>query len=213
MKLSPMQLLARLVVLASLFATAVRAGVTIDFGGGQLYDQNHVPLSSGSLVLLVADTGNNGFSPLTAGTLTVDSLLANSDDLILAMSSVTDLGSFQGVSDSFSGVFHKDWTAGNALALIWFADVSGGVLYGDEHYGLFTSAIGEDGSDPWITPANGTFLHTLTFITTSAGGSVHADSAGDASLTVAAIPEPATSAACAGLLALALVAWRRRARA
>lgn len=212
MNLSPMLLLARFLVLASLLATAVRAGVTIDFGGGQLYDQNHVPLSNGSLVLLVADTGNNGFSPLTAGTLSADSFLAHSDDLILAMSSVTNLGEFQGVSDSFNGVFHNNWTAGNALALIWFADVSGGILYGNEHYGLFTSAIGEDGSDPWITPADGTFLRTVLFLTTSAGGSVHADSAGDASFTVAAIPEPATSAACAGLLALALVAWRRRAR-
>ncbi len=212
MKLSVMKFAAPVVALISLFAVAARADVTINFDAGQLYDQDHTPLPNSSLVLLIADTGNNGFSPLTSGALMNDSFLANSDDLILAMSSVTDFGAFQGVSDSFTGSFHDGWNAGDPLALIWFADGNGSLLSGGEHYGFFHSATGEDDSNPWTTPADGTFVWTLTFLTSSAGGSVHADSLGDANLTVTAVPEPATYAAGLAVFVLGFAALRRHRR-
>lgn len=209
----PMKFTVRFLLLLTALVLVARAEVTINFGAGQLYDQNHDPLPTGSLVLLVTDTTHNGFAQLSSGTLTAGSFLDGSDDLILALAAVDDFGTFQGVSDAFQGSLHDGWGAGDPLAVIWFSGVtiSDAVLHGGEYYGTFTSATGEDGSDPWTTPADGTTAWTLTFLTASADGTVHADALGDASLTVAAVPEPATYAALAGLLALGLAGWRRRA--
>jgi len=188
-----------------------RCAVTIDFTGGALFTNLGAPLPTGSLVLLVADTANNGYGTVVPGSLNNGAFLNGADDMILARATVTDLGGFQGVLDNFAGSLLGNWGTGDPLLLYWFSSVTGAStsLSGGERYGFYTSATGQDGSDPWVTPADGTPAINLSFATITAGGTSNADTAGYATSLVA-IPEPSTFAAIAGVVMLGFAAFRRR---
>ena len=205
--MSPMRIgLATLAGLA--FAIVAPAQVTIAFGAGTLNNSGGTPLPTGTLVILVADTQNNGFGTLSTGSLTVGSLL-NGDDQVLFRATINISDPQGSVQDILSNAsFTGNWNAGDALALIWLPGLTSAsnTFSNGQSYGLFTTTSPAAG-DPWVTPTSGSLGISLSFAT-QMGGGTYANSLGNASLT--AIPEPSTYAAITGAAMLGLAAWRRR---
>jgi hypothetical protein len=195
--------------IAALLPSGSAAEVTISFTGGQFYDATGAtPLPNLSLVLLVADTQNNGFGDLTAGTLNVGDFLNGTDDRILFRAAVNTALGGSAVQDTLTNAtLTGSWNQGDALALVWFSGLTSGSFSftSGQSYGRFTTSSALSG-DPWITPGDGGAI-TLSFVTSSLGGS-YGDALGRASLT--AIPEPATFATWVGALAAGAMAWRRK---
>jgi len=124
-------------------------------------------MSQNGLVLLVADTGNDGFSGLQAGApLTVNSFLAG-DDLILFKGNLLggDLGYFIGSASSIP--LSGNLGAGDAVKLYWFPTltVSSSTTTEGDPYGSYRSTTGLDGSAPWVVPSDGATVD-LNFFTT-----------------------------------------------
>jgi hypothetical protein len=180
--------------------------VTLDFSAGRLYDSTGTLLPDGTLVVLVADTLENGFGTLQAGTVDVGNFL-NGDNQVLARGAIN--GGFFGAgtarastgpvdleSDDFSQLSTDD-----PLAVIWFPglDASSFSFTSGASYGLFTDV-------DWIIPAAGS-TESFQFLTIARGGD-YAETLGRANLI--AVPEPSACAALAGLCALGLGLVRRR---
>lgn len=194
---------------ALLGASAVRAQtVTLDFSAGRLFDSSGTLLPNGTLAILVADTLQNGFGTLQAGTLNVGDYL-NGDNQILARGTINNgffgLGTAGGSSDELTlqaGSFPQ-LSTNDPLAVIWFNGLTAGSfsVSAGTAYGTFTGSS-------WLVPAEGS-TESFQFFTASRGGS-YDDILGRANLFVTAIPEPSTYATLAGALALALACYRRR---
>jgi hypothetical protein len=184
-------------------ATLSRATVTIDFTVGILNDvTGSTPVADGSLIQLIGSS-DNVFAAPTPG-----AFIGGNDVLLFSGSfdSSTSGGTTGAMLFSLSNI---TLTPGTNLLLRWFPTLTGGsgspgglTPYGE--YGSLT-----DGS--WVSPANGSTV-SINLLTVSAGGST-LDSFGNASLSTAAIPEPSTYAAIFGVMALGLVAYRRRLQA
>lgn len=193
----------------ALFAasSAMAQSFAVEFQAGILRDRFGNPLSDGSLVLLVADTGDNGFTSLLAGSdLSVGSFL-NSDDQILFRAVVdSDQFGVGSVVGSANLIFDEFPTleVGHTLSLIWFSSVTGSslTLTGGEDYGLFSAGVEDD----WIVPSASSLVE-LSFVTQAAEGS-YSDSLSIASFSV--IPEPSTYAALLGIASLGFAALHRR---
>ncbi len=192
--------------------------VSISIYTGQLYDFNQSVLPDGALVLLIADTSQNGFGSLLTGSqLSVGSFL-NADDQILGTALIdTDsfapgstVAEFDAISLS-TGIF-STLTSNDPLAIVWFSFLDGSstnISTGDT-YGLFTGGLTPlEGTSPWIVPSSGSALIELFFKTEIADGP-YPESAAYATFTVGAIPEPATYASFLGAAALGFVAYRKR---
>ena len=171
-----------------------------------------VTVANGSWIL-VADTTLDGFGELGAGGIEIDDFVG-SQDLIIGKGEFGGGFNIDGaVSDSLPGMnFGNGWDVGDPLALIWFPDagMTPSTIGGGEAYGFYTSATGEDASDPWITPADGTSNHKLDALTADGSGFFGSGTV-DPSLVQAdqlTIPEPSTS--LLGLLSLAFFLGRRR---
>jgi PEP-CTERM putative exosortase interaction domain len=205
----------KLIALASLLGTCAFAQqVNIALQAGQLYNADGIPLAHGSLVLLLADTGNNGFETVRPGSLTVGSFV-NDDDQVIGWGTIDN--EFTGLAEvAFdtgaitlgSGLF-SNLKIGDALATVWFPDLTGDTLLATVglSYGLFTTTTPQDDSNAWMVPE--LIDSTLRFLTSSLNSGSYAESYGYASYTVAAIPEPSTYATLFGLAALGFAARRR----
>lgn len=174
-------------------------------------------VNANSLVLLVADTGNNGFSSLAYGNVSIGAKIGPAfDDLIVAQFAIS-AGSFltnneNVLSANPSLALFGDWVGGQQLAIYWIPSLN----FGDSNvglgvaYGMYTDATGVNGSAPWITPADGNTANPMFFSTTGVFSSSHAaDSAGYASFATV-VPEPSTFALLSGLATLGFAGWRRR---
>lgn len=194
---------ARATVTFNIYATELRTA-----GGTSLMAQDR-------LVLLVADTGNNGFGSLIDGApLTVNSFLSG-DDLILFRGDLSggDLGYLIGVANFPLG--GNNLGAGDAVRLYWFPTLTlSSTTAGEGNpYGSYRHGTGVDGSAPWVVPNDGANLD-LKFFTTGnnqgepfGGGPASNDpTLGWASQTVAPIPE--ASNVITAVLALGLCAFR-----
>lgn len=178
------------------------AGAAVDFSSG--------------LALLVADTAADGFGAVLPSSVGAGDIVNGADDTIVWKGDFTTFATDGVVNANPTGLnLGGGWDSGDPLALYWFptggpaaASVAGG-----DPYGFYTSVTGQDGSDPWITPTDGTLNHTLTVLTASNSGFFGAGTVPDGSTASAlrvAIPEPA--AASFLLLTGGLCLARRRRR-
>lgn len=174
-----------------------------------------------SLFLLVSSTTNSTFDALSEGSLTSIGSLLNGDDRILFKGDLSSYGNgIMTVNPTLdlANPLLSGWTQNDPLALLWFPTLTTGSssIPAGTTYGLYTKALSSDGSDPWITPADGVTNHKLLFYTqggsgldlSPGAGATNLASVGNASLTVGAIPEPSRS--LLGLLGLGVLALRRR---
>jgi hypothetical protein len=203
-----------LIAILLLTAFSARASITINLGGDELFQSNGttaIPL--GSLIQLVASTTDNTFSTPTPA----DFVGGSSDDIILAsFGSNNSLGSgsfVQPLTFTLSG----NLTAGDQLLLRWWPSLttSSSTPGSGTSFGQFRTNNVENFSDiNWTVPADGSTV-SLNFLDTSSGIATtpEPDSAGTASLSTTAVPEPSTYAsALLGLGGIGLAAIRRRFR-
>lgn len=183
--------------------------VTINFQGDQVTDSSNIPLVDGSLVLLLANvatptTSGAGFGTIDAGTLNIGDVL-NGQYQILGRGEVDQFdlpGEFSAAASAISlqGDMFPNLSTGDQLAVVWFSTLSASsdyLLPAGTSYGLYTV----DDDVAWEVPVGG----TVEFDVTVPRGS-------KAMQTVAAVPEPATWTALAGLGVLAwAIKFRRHA--
>lgn len=217
-----MKLRSSLVALALSFVASqhAEAAITFNIFSDLLKTQGGVAASQNGLVMLVADTSNDGFiSAIQNGSSlalngAIDGL--SGDDFVLARwaiggSSGTD-GAFYDTTNelTFPGSV-SGWSSGDPLALLWFPTLTTASTLAStgDTYGLY-SGPGSTGSAAWITPSDGATVG-LKFLMTDAAvdaGNL-SPSLGDASLTVVAgVPEPSRS--LLALLGFGVLALRRR---
>ncbi len=220
-------------LIVALLATAVSASATISVSlvADQLQGPNGAPLSRDSLVLLIVSTTNATFEPIAPGSATsVGSPLFSSetpgDDYIVYRTFITQDEAdfspgllFKQIDDANGGALNfstvPGWNPGDPLALIWFPTLTGSssLITANTRYGQYTNSLAFNGSEPWITPADGTSNYPLRFFTSDAAsgeqpaGPTNPAIAGRASLVVA--PEPG-SAVLAGVGLATLLGRRRR---
>ena len=167
--------------------------------------------TAGSLLLLVAvGNGGTGFN----NTLTAGNYVAGSD-VVLASGAFNTFGGGQSTTTAFNFAIPSTASAGQPVELLWFPTILDsnypgptGTPASGTMFGAYSPPTGTtpDGGSLWTIPGDGT-VATLDFATISAGGK-EANSAGDASLTVA--PEPSTATMLGGGLMGLAVWWSRK---
>lgn len=211
-------------ILASILTALGATGATISFQiNADLLKEEQtlgsevwIDARTSTLVLLVADTGGDGWQ-LTPGDISLNIDGLSGDDRIIARTdlSVDGPGVLSGLTDPVStgGI----WQPGQSLALFWIPTltissntINVGTFYGSYETGDTDIGPGED----WITPSVDSFAYELFFYTSDGltlgpGSNPHPASDGNASKEVQAVPEPST-----GILltvsVLALFGFRRR---
>ena len=179
---------------------SIEGAVTLDFQADQLRRADGTtPIGNSSLVIIVADTSRNGFSSLlSGGQLSVNGLLAGTDDRVVGRFDLSlwgDGAAQTPFGTTFDFANYTGWDTGDPLAFYWFPDLTLSDLSLDtgDSYGRYLGP-GSDGGN-WITPTDGQEGKFL-FLTT-AGGTLGpgtlASGLGTASSTVTAVPEPGKS--------------------
>jgi|UniRef100_UPI003784643F MYXO-CTERM domain-containing protein len=196
--------------------TSLRASILFDLSGELLKNNSGVAIPTNALILLVADTTNNGFATITDGSsLALNAALNSGDDRVLARFDLSNSGTAGVFAEGPSLNLGSGWDTGDPLALLWFPalTLASSAASAGDNYGLF-SGPALNGSDAWITPNDATIGHKLWFFTSDATllpspppGS-HASGLGNASLSVTGVPEPSRS--LLGLIGLGVLALRRR---
>ncbi|WP_050030932.1 PEP-CTERM sorting domain-containing protein [Verrucomicrobium sp. BvORR034] len=206
-------------VLCGLLAISLgeaEAAVTFDIQADALKTNGGALAPTSTLVLLVADTGNNGFGQIAAGqSLSVNSVLGGSDDRIvgiydLSLNNVA--GYFQVLASNLELTSVTGWSVGDGLALVWFPTLTLGDINGtvsaSTSYGSFSGppVVG----NAWTTPENTTAsLYFFNESGTLSPGTIPA-AAGNASNTVSAVPEPSVSLLAMAGAMFAVFGRRRR---
>lgn len=199
----------RALLLAALLLAGAALGraqsVTLQFSAGRLYDSSGSLLGDGGLVLLLADTQQNGFGTLAAGNIDIGDYLSGGLQVLgrTTVNAMNGTASAAGTTNSIplgAGSFPQ-LSTGDRLAIAWFPTLgaSSFSFVSGTSYGLFSDAT-------WLVPSAGAIV-TFEFFTIARGGSYN-DALGQA--TLSAIPEPSTSVAIMGAAALGLAAWRRQ---
>ena len=167
----------------------VDATVTINLGASSLDQVNGVPMPVTGLVLLVASTTDSTFGGPTA------SAFVTGDDVEVAR---WDLS-----ADNIPGLINNTtiatltgaFGAGDPLAIYWFPtlDISAVAPGGGTTYGFYRdpgadSSATLDGSDPWVTPADGSTVGLLFLTADGLVGGSNPASAGDATSAVNQVP-------------------------
>lgn len=197
-------------------SSLVTAAVTIEIQADALRTSGGTAAPLSTLVMLVADTGNNGFGQILSGqTLSVNSILGGSDDRIVGIFDLSlneTPGYFGGSIQGMDLSTIDGWSGGDGLALVWFPtldmDDLGLATNAGTSYGIFSGP--EASGNPWITPNSDTLF--LEFF--NQGGVVNPGTlpaaAGNASNTVSAVPEPSVSVLAMAGAMFAVLGRRRR---
>jgi len=187
-------LLPLLFAAAAFFTVSARAAITINLTAGILYQADGTtPAPDGTLLQLVASTTDSTFTAPTPASFTGGS----SDDVVVASYALNHntTGSAGGDFHSLQLTLSGNWNAGDPLLLRWWPTLttSSSTPGANTTYGQFRTDATENGSTTgWVTPADGQTV-SLNFLDQAAGGT-EPNSAGKASLTTAAVPEPSTYA-------------------
>ncbi len=207
-----------ILLLTVLGATSVFAAVSFDVLAENLRIDGSANAPNNSLVLLVADTNQDGFDDFLAGTINIDDFIDLGDDMIIGRFGINYVGSTSAAFGNTGSIsFRNGWGEGDPLGLLWLptlpsTDTSASI--GDA-YGFYTHATGLDGSSPWFTPADGTAGLDLVFLTTDAaiafpGSNPTTDAYADAGSVV---PEPQTfTLLLGGMIGLSSIVTRKRLR-
>jgi hypothetical protein len=181
-----------ILAVVALTCWTARASIGISVDADLLQNADGTPMPMTGMVLLVASTTDSTFNAPTAGSF------VSGDDIIVARFNL--MGATNGVLIDFAPglILSGSWNAGDPLAIYWYPTLATNATApgGGTPYGFYTTNAPADGSDPWVTPANGTTAIDLRFITDNsdtvnghATGSNPA-AAGLASLVVSGPPTP-----------------------
>ena len=151
----------------TILVSQLSAAITINITAEKLKDPGGFDMATTGVVALVADIGTAGFSHPSDTALEGDDFLVAAWDIAGGGNAP---GAFLGevVNINFSG----DWAAGDDLALYFFPTLAltdPPASAAAVPYGMFRVEVADlDGTDPWVTPADGTLAHDLIVITTDA---------------------------------------------
>jgi hypothetical protein len=177
------------IVIALLMASGAQADVGLIVSAANLQNETGALAPTGSIVILVVDTGGDGFttalvptSPLSPGS-TLVGFDKPTNDVVIARWDLSSLN-ISGQSLNMTNVSLGALLATNRpLALYWFPSLTpASTNVGLTAFGFYTDSVGVDGSDPWIIPVDGSVVQ-LNFYTASRGGS-NSNSAGLASFGI-----------------------------
>ena len=155
-----------------LAVSQLSAAISINVSAEKLKDPGGYDMAVSGILVLVGSTTDANFSGPT------DSSFVQDDDAVVAIWDIASgggntPGAFLGGTGSVS--LGGDWDAGDPLAIYWFptltaaVDINNTVPLAAIPYGMFRVESGNpDGTDDWVTPADGTIGHSLKFITTDA---------------------------------------------
>jgi hypothetical protein len=197
----------KLAVIVAFFAAAAlhaQTVVTFNFFVGTMANAGGTPVSNGSLVQFIASPDT------TFGAPTPGSFVSGNDVILASRSVDSSTGGQAGVvyiSVSSVDLSVAGIAPGSFLAVRWFPTLtpSSTTPGNSTPYGQW----GYANDSAWVVPTSSGLID-LSFQTASAFGGSAANSAGYASLSTAAIPEPSTYAAILGALCFLLVGQRRR---
>ncbi len=150
--------------LASMFAVNAWGSVFFTVDVGSLQDENGDPLVAQGMLYLISSGADESFSLPTAG-----SVVGSGDDSIVASWDLSAESSTTGEYIVSSGevVFDGAWEAGDALAILWFPNLTlaNQSPAASEPYGFYRNTSVNGNGDAWELPEDGTLLHSLKFFT------------------------------------------------
>lgn len=201
------------VALFSLASSAI-GEVSFLLNADTLKDGSDIAVSTltGSWIL-VADTNVDGFGTIGSGGISVNDFVGSSDLIIGKGVFGGGFGLDGAVSESMTGLsFGNGWNTGDPLALVWFPDAgtSPSTIDAGQAYGLYTSATGEDSSDPWITPADNSSNHKLDVLTAGASGFFGSGTVPNSLVQADRLTIPEPSVSLLGLFSALFLIRRRR---
>ena len=210
-----MKISKNLLILSFALAPLANATVSFNLKAETLKTSAGAAAPTTTLAFLVADTGAAGLGAITPGaSTTVGSFLSGTEDQILAKFDLSTFATAGVLSTSLTGLTIAQ---GTPLALVWFPTLTSAstTIAGGTSYGSYVNGGALDGGSAWTAPANGTSNYKLFYYTSDAttlhAGGANTSASGNASFTVAAVPEPSrVMLAAMGLGALVL---RRRRQA
>jgi hypothetical protein len=207
---------------------AAHATVSFDIQADLLQTLNPgEAMSTSGVVMLLADTQSDGFGTVEAFSFSGDlssGITADGsagDDLVLWYGDLSASGMDGVLAGWAASIQIGDYgsntlSEGDALALVWFPDVSliDGVVGIGESYGIFDETTGSLGSQ-WTTPANGSSAYGLYAFSENSALLPYGEATGDLSSSSLVadqitVPEPAAASALLGLATLGLALSRRR---
>ena len=186
--------------------------VTIVLEGAQLLTSGSTPIPDGSLIQLLADDSTTFGLPTPTSFEGTDPNEVLLDSFAMDSATVGVAGDFK---ESITLTLETSPTepfVGADLLLRWYPTLttSSAAPGEDTPFGQFRTDAVENSSDiAWVVPSSGNY--NLNFITMSQSpSSPEPNSAGVASMTVGAVPEPSSFTMVAGAVAIGAAALRRR---
>jgi hypothetical protein len=196
----------------SLLLTVVSASATvsINFNADSLRTSTGNLEGTSTLAFLVADAGVAGFGAIEAGSINQYDVIG-SGDVVVARFDFSNFGTPGVISVGLAGIDLNGFTGGSQLAIVWMTGLTTAntSTAASQSYGILSDVS-------WITPNDGGTSSTYQLISTTNNDFFTdtaetlnvSDFASRASFNV--VPEPATYAAIAGMLAIGAVMVRRR---
>ncbi|WP_018969451.1 PEP-CTERM sorting domain-containing protein [Rubritalea marina] len=199
-------------IASTILASSAQASVTLAFEFLSLRDSLGTELSDGSTVAIFADTSGNLTGPSGSSFLDETLTIGNSydgDELLALGSTTTDAGDagyfFLGSASYDSG---NNINAGTLFTVVWFDTTSTTISSGTD-YGLYsnTNSAESEAGFAMVRPGDGGSANIAYYDSNFGGSATVADFTAD--MTVAAVPEP-SSTALLGLGCVGFILRRRR---
>lgn len=181
-----------------LFLSSIQTFASVTISGQAL--RNATDLSAGQVGVFLVDSSNLGFSniefTLSVGSSLTDPINFGGMSVIGSRTAESSFGSTF-LDTAFTFELIDGITQGDQFAFVVFETSSLEVILGDT-VRLWRSA-------DWIVPSDGSFISANASPTSGQ----YQQLSGDPNFSFTVVPEPSTYAAIVGLLALAIVGYRR----